>query len=103
MMFIYYIFIFNLYTLKLFENFYRQSKKQLLELFKMTYNVSRVFITFETQKQKDNCLQKLKVSTLDLMFNTYHNDHRKFDNLVVLNVQQPGEPNVILWRNLKVI
>ena len=103
MMIIYYIFIFNLYTLKLFENFYRQSKKQLLELFKLTYNVSRVFITFETQKQKDNCLQKLKVSTLDLMFNTYHDDHIKFDNLVVLNVQQPGEPNVILWRNLKVI
>jgi hypothetical protein len=62
-----------------------------------------VFITFETQKQKDSCLQKLKRSPLDLMFNTYHDGDRKFDDLVVLNVQQPGEPNVILWRNLKVI
>jgi len=81
---------------------YRRNKKVLSELYKKNYYVSRIFITYETQKQKEYCLEQLKVSKFDSIFNYYHNGYRRFNNSVILDIQQPPEPDVILWKNLKV-
>ena len=81
---------------------FSRNKKLLLELSKKSYPVCRIFITFEKQKHKEYCLDQLKLSQVDAMFtNSTRDSYRRF-NGVQLNVQQPAEPDVILWKNLKV-
>ena len=76
---------------------------EIEELEKLRYNVTQVFVTFETEEGQRSCLTALSVSKIALWCN-------RTDTLPpsaifegrVLDVSEPKEPNTIRWLDLHV-
>jgi hypothetical protein len=76
---------------------------EIKELQKAKYDVSEVFVTFETEEGQRNCLSALSVGRMNLWMN---NTDKISPSTVfhgrVLDVAEPKEPNTIRWLDLHV-
>lgn len=74
--------------------------KEIKELQKVEYEVSHVFVTFETENGQRAALDALSVGELDILTNnTSRNPECVFQGRV-LRVQEPTEPNAVRWLDL---
>lgn len=86
----------------LLEKKCNQLKEQFDNVVKSdTFPVCKVFVTFDREKDKRACLDKLERPDIETIFNIKHpeNDGDAFDGQI-LDVKEPAEPDNILWPNL---
>jgi hypothetical protein len=80
-----------------------QLTDEIKELMKKKYNVTKVFVTFETEVGQRNCLEALSTSKMSVRMNDVDN---VLPNIVfrgrILHVTEPVEPNTVRWMDLHV-
>lgn len=76
-------------------------------LSQLDYDVTKVFITFETERAQREILSKMSVGTLDVFrqksnrFSEEEDQKYLFgDDKIVLDVYEPEEPSSIRWEDL---
>jgi hypothetical protein len=79
------------------------NKKLNINSLQTSFPVLKVYITFEHENHQRLCLRELEVPDLKAMFNIrdYTKERSLFRGINVLDVQEPPEPNNILWSNLE--
>ena len=72
--------------------------EEIKELQKESYDVSKVYVTFETEEGQRAALTALSASKLDIIMNNTHNAPQSavFKGRV-LNVGEPTEPSAVRW------
>jgi hypothetical protein len=77
--------------------------EEIKELQKAKYDVSEVFVTFETEEGQRNCLSALSVGRMNIWMNkTDMISPSTIFHENVLDVTEPKEPNTIRWLDLHV-
>eukprot|EP00592_Proboscia_alata_P008819 CAMPEP_0194364480 /NCGR_PEP_ID=MMETSP0174-20130528/12400_1 /TAXON_ID=216777 /ORGANISM="Proboscia alata, Strain PI-D3" /LENGTH=923 /DNA_ID=CAMNT_0039138535 /DNA_START=73 /DNA_END=2844 /DNA_ORIENTATION=+ len=78
--------------------------EEIKELQKKTYDVEKVFVTFEEEEMQRKVLKVLTVAKSKIFSNNIdaHSQHPQylFRDKIVLGVQEPLEPSTIRWHNL---
>lgn len=76
-------------------------REEIQELQKHTYNVTQVYVTFETEEGQRAALASLAVSRLDLLMN---NKAGSAPSAIfhgrILKVEEPTEPSAVRWLDL---
>lgn len=69
---------------------------------KQRYNLSQVFVTFDTEEGQRNALRKLEISTFDSLHNNKSvvPEEYLFKGKHMLRLSEPAEPNTIRWTDL---
>ena len=76
--------------------------EDIKELQKEKYEVTKVFVTFETEEGQRAALEALAVGKLDIMFqNTSNSAPSALFKGKVLKVEEPTEPSAVRWRDLQ--
>jgi hypothetical protein len=80
---------------------------QLAEAYVKRYEACRVYVTFETEKEKQTALKELEVPGIDAILdrpNKSRSDSQRhaFRGRNILDIVEPAEPNNIIWKNAEV-
>lgn len=72
------------------------------DLSQRTYDVSEVFVTFETEDAQQKCLKALLVPFWQVLFNSVSSvsSNYVFRGTKVLGVEEPAEPTAVRWPDL---
>lgn len=76
-----------------------QLTDEIKELQGEKYDVSRVFVTFETEEGQRAALSALSIGRFDIISNNKSKSGALFKD-VVLNVGEPSEPSAVRWLDL---
>jgi hypothetical protein len=76
-----------------------QLTDEIKELQKEKYEVSKVFVTFETEEGQRAALSALSIGRLDIMMNNKSKAGALFRD-TVLSIGEPSEPSAVRWLDL---
>ena len=88
-----------------YDSFLYMDSAKVKGLAQLDYDVTNVFVTFETEEDQRYVLSQLSVGLLQAQMNDKSAVRRKeylFDGEHVLYVSEPGEPSTIRWEDLNV-
>jgi predicted RND superfamily exporter protein len=77
-------------------------KRRVERQCRRTYAVNRVFVTYELEQAQRHCIRELEVADYVAIFNIHDNQGSKLFRNEVLDVEEPAEPDTIIWENLKI-
>ena len=77
-------------------------KRRVERQCRRTYAVNRVFVTYELEQAQRHCIRELEVADYIALFNIQDNQGSKLFRNEVLDVEEPAEPDTIIWENLKI-